>query len=81
MSPRIFQPLQGALLSPKIEPFALVNGIEKESFPCSLFQSISFHPLKSNENSKKSTYFFYKLMGVGGDQLFLIKCEWNSLVY
>ncbi len=67
---RILQPLQGTLLFPKSEPFVLMNGIKKESFPCSLLQSIGSHLLKSNENSKKITYFFYKPMGVGGYQLF-----------
>jgi len=78
---RILQPLQGTLLFPKSEPFVLMNGIKKESFPCSLLQSIVSHLLKSNENSKKITYFFYKPMGVGGYQLFKIKCGWNSLMY
>jgi len=71
--PKNFQPLQGALLFFKSEPLALINGNEGESFPYSLLQSISSHPLKFNENSRKSTYFFYKPMGVGGNQLPPIK--------
>jgi hypothetical protein len=56
--PKNFQPLQGTLFSFKSEPLALTDGNEGESFPYSLLQSSNSCPLKFNENSKKSTYFF-----------------------
>jgi hypothetical protein len=71
--PKNIQFLQRTLLFLKSER-ALTNGNEEESFPCSFFQLIGFHPLESNKNSRKSTYFFYKPMGVEGYQLPLVKC-------
>jgi hypothetical protein len=80
MSPRIFNPLQKTFLSLKSERLALTNGNEGESVPCSFLQLICSHPLVFNEHSRKSTYFFYKPMGVEGYQLLPVKCGWNSLM-